>query len=124
MMKRLSETEMSIMEELWKIGKPVSAKELEQIFLLKQKKWKIQTISTFLVRMENKKYISHEKKGKAKMYFPIIEKNEIEKIEAKGILDAYYNGSLKKFILALSNKKISEREAEELERWLNGQNEE
>lgn len=124
MYKKLSETEMVIMKELWKIGKPTSVKELAEHFSAIQKiEWKVQTISTFLTRMERKGFIKSAKKGKAKLYFPIITEGEIQSIEAKGLLENYYEGSFKKFLVALSNGKISSDKADELEKWLNEQEE-
>lgn len=121
MFKKLSETEMFIMEELWRVGRPISVKELADRFHSQKIQWKIQTISTFLVRMEKKKFIESVKKGKGKLYFPIVSSEEIHTIEAKGLLENYYEGSFKKFLVALSNGKISEEKADELEKWLNEQ---
>ena len=44
-------------------------------------------------------------------------------LEAQELLEHYYEGSFKKFLLALSNKRISEKEAEALEKWLDEQKE-
>ncbi|MEG0688295.1 MAG: BlaI/MecI/CopY family transcriptional regulator [Hungatella sp.] len=125
MHKKLSETEMLIMTELWAIGKPISVKELAEWLLIRKKiDWKVQTISTFLVRMEQKGYIHDRKSGKAKLYYPAFSSEEIQSIEAKGLLENHYDGSFKKFLVALSSGKISDEEADKLERWLIEQKEE
>lgn len=125
MYKKLSETEMVIMKELWKIGKPISVKELAEWFSTTQQiEWKVQTISTFLTRMERKAYVKSTKCGKAKLYAPVITEEEIQSIEAKGLLENYYEGSFKKFLVALSGGKISSEKADELETWLKEQKEE
>ncbi|WP_314723496.1 BlaI/MecI/CopY family transcriptional regulator [Enterocloster bolteae] len=124
MYKQLSETEMLIMKELWKIGRPISVKELAEWFSTVQGiEWKVQTISTFLTRMERKKFVESVKRGKAKFYYPAITEDEIKSIEARGLLENYYEGSFKKFLVALSSGRISSQEAEALEQWLNEQKE-
>lgn len=124
MYKKLSDTEMLIMKELWKIGRPISVKELAEWFSSTQKiEWKVQTVSTFLTRMERKKFVKSTKSGKAKLYSPAISKEEMQSIEARGLLENYYEGSFKKFLVALSSGKISNEKADELEKWLNEQKE-
>lgn len=124
MYKRLSETEMLIMKELWKIGRPISVKELSEWLLTSQKiNWKVQTIATFLTRMEQKKYIKAIKNGRAKVYTPLITEEYMQSMEARGLLENYYDGSFKKFLLALSSGRISNEQADELEKWLNEQKE-
>ena len=121
MFKKLSDTELFIMEELWALQRPMSARELEQWFLGKGIEWKIQTISTFLTRMEQKGYIRSEKCGREKVYFPIVSREEFQGKEARGLLENYYEGSLQKFLIALSDGALSEEKAKELEEWLEEQ---
>ena len=45
---RLSEAELEIMEQIWKLGRPVTAAELAGP--LQQKGWKPTTLLTFLAR--------------------------------------------------------------------------
>ena len=124
MYKKLSETEMFIMKELWKIGRPISVKELlEWLLTSEQIEWKVQTIATFLTRMEQKKYVKAIKCGKAKVYQPLITEEDMQSMEARGLLENYYDGSFKKFLLALSNGRISNEQADKLEKWLNEQKE-
>lgn len=123
MFRNLSETEKRIMRELWKIGEPVSANELQRHFYEQNTDWKIQTISTFLARMEQKGFVSSAKKGKSKVYTPMFSEAEMKGIEARGFLENYYEGSLKKFLVAFSKGKISEEKAASLEQWLDEQEE-
>lgn len=119
MYKKLSETEMLIMQELWAIGKPTNVKSLaEWLLTTKNIDWKVQTIATFLTRMEKKKYVAFQKGEKAKEYFPAITREEMKGIEAKGLLEDYYEGSFKKFLVALTSGNISDEKADELEQWL------
>lgn len=123
MFQKLSETEMCIMEQLWTLEHPVSAKELETIYL-PDKKWKIQTISTFLTRMEQKGVLKSYKNGRIKIYLPMVSRQEYQNLEAQGMLEAFYKGSVKNFLVALYSGKISEEKITELENWLNNQKEE
>lgn len=124
MYRKLSETEMLILKEMWKIGKPICVKELADWFSVNKKiEWKVQTIATFLTRMERKNFVKGRKTGKVMIYEPTITEEEMQSIEAKGLLENHFGGSFKQFLVAFSAGSISNEQAEELEKWLNEQKE-
>ncbi len=53
--QKLSETEMEVMQVIWASDNPITSGELLDIFAQKKgKKWKGQTIATFLARLVEK----------------------------------------------------------------------
>ena len=85
--------------------------------------WKIQTVSTFLSRMENKGILVSEMRGHAKLYSPRYSEKGILSYKAKQFIKESFSGSLKNFFVALTDGEISEEKALELEKWLSRQEE-
>lgn len=117
----LTLTEYELMEYFWAIGEPKGFKEILFYFnTYKNKKWKKQTLSTFLKILQEKKLIIADT-GKSKYsYSAISTKNEyIHKWTVNLCKDSYDN-SISKFIAAFTGgQKISRETAEELRVYLN-----
>ena len=116
----LSDSEKEILEWMWKENKEYSYRE---IFLKfgkdTEKGWKKQTISTFLTRMEKKGVISIRKAENKCYYKAAVNKQQYERKKARSILDAYFNGSLNQFMLALNGgETLSNEEADELRKFM------
>jgi len=122
-MKRIgeiSETEMEIMKYLWGQTQPIATVDLLAYFNNeKNKSWKLQTLSTFLSRLANKRLINSESEGRRTLHYPAITFEEYSRVKAKNILEVMYEGSIKNFVAALyGDKKISNKEIDELKQWL------
>ncbi len=112
----LSETEQIILDLLWQNQRWMQGVEFWEYFNKNIKSSKRQTINTYLTRMVEKGLLV--KNGKKYMY--TYTKKEWEEKKANEILNTMYEGSLKKFITALTgNKKIDKKEAESLKNYLN-----
>lgn len=112
----LSETEKNILELLWKKQCWMSGAEFWEYFNANGKPSKRQTINTYLSRMVDKGILI--KHGTKYMY--VHSRTEWEEKKAHEILSTLFDGSLKKFVVALTgNKKISQKDAEELRAYLN-----
>lgn len=112
----LSETEKNIMELLWDNQRWMAGSEFWEYFNANGKPCKRQTINTYLTRMVDKGIlVKNDKK-----YMYVYTKKEWEERKANELLKNLFDGSLKKFVVALTgNKKISKKEAEELKEYLN-----
>lgn len=76
-------------------------------------------MSTFLTRLRKKGLVEAKTEGKGYIYFPAVTEAEYRQAEARSILDAIYDGSLKNFLAALyRNPEIAPDEIEELKQWL------
>lgn len=62
---RISDTELEIMNILWRSGEPLSSAE---VFDRLETGWKYPTVTTLLGRLADKGAVSHEKRGKAYYY--------------------------------------------------------
>lgn len=119
-LKEISETEMEIMEFLWKQEEPIATTELLAYFNTeRQKGWKIQTISTFLTRLAKKGLVFSKSRGRGTVHYPAITLEEYNRVKARNILEVMYDGSMKNFFVALyGDKKLSKDEISELKHWL------
>lgn len=116
--QKISDTEMELMEAIWKHGHPVTSSELLHTFAQKGKDWKPQTISTFLSRLVEKKILLVTKQGRSNSYLPRVSKKEYKLWETQIVLDEMYHGSVKNMITALyDGDKLSEEDIAELKQW-------
>lgn len=118
--QKLSETEMEVMQIIWKSDHPITSSELLDIFAQeKGKEWKGQTIATFLARLVEKGVlISTKKQGRTNIYSPRITAEEYRSKEAKSLLETLYDGSVKNFLATLyDGKKLTKDEVTELKSW-------
>lgn len=112
----LTDTEMEVMQVIWKLNRSVISSELLVIF--SEKGWKGQTIATFLSRLVDKGLLSVTKgKGRTNIYSPILSFKEYKKKEAKNLLDTMYQGSVKNFLATLYDDKVTDEELDELKNW-------
>lgn len=121
--KELSETEKEIMNFLWSCeekGEVLSFGEILDYFNTeKNRDWKKQTLSTYLLKLSEQELITGTRKGRTILYSPIITPQKYEKSKAKGLLDRMYEGSVSKFMSALyDGEKIPEDDINELKKWL------
>ena len=117
--QKLSETEMEVMQIIWDSGHPMTSGKLLDIFARqKGKKWKGQTIATFLARLVEKGVLSSTKQGRANIYEPSMSPEEYRSQEAKSLLETLYEGSVKNFLTTLyDGNELTKDEMIELRRW-------
>lgn len=118
--KKLSETELEIMEYMWASNIPVTHIELLDYFNnVKKRNWKPQTVTSYTIRLLEKGLLKFTQKGRSKHYEPAISYEEYERATAKNILDMLYDGSIGNFMVALSGgKKLPDEDVLELKKWL------
>ena len=90
----LSETEEKILAILVKSDVDMTLEEVtEQACLRYGKVWKIQTVSTFLTRMQKKGYIGIYKVGRHSHYHPEISLNDYRLMMLNRVKDLLFGGS-------------------------------
>ena len=72
--KKLPEAEFEVMNAIWNGTPPVNTAYLMEA-VGKDKGWKAPTLISFLVRLQDRGYISSEKKGKERYYTPVAERD-------------------------------------------------
>lgn len=99
----LSETENEVMEFFWNRNDVFTFYEIYQYFTEeKNKDWKKQTLYTYLTRLLKKGILTYKKKGNTYLYYAKINKKKYIKNWTNEFLDNTFNGSVKRFLCALS----------------------
>ncbi len=77
-MKKISNSELVIMEVLWSADEPMDRHEIAQAVdeLGDHEPWSLATVSTFISRLCNKDVIGYVKKNKMYHYYPLVGRKE------------------------------------------------
>ena len=115
--KRIPESELEIMQIIWKEETPVSRMTIERAL---QEKHPLAptTILTLLTRLCEKGFLSLRKEGRSNLYDPLITEREYLACESRSFLDRMFGGSVAGFATALCDSGIKKEELEELKRML------
>lgn len=97
-MKKLSDSELIIMSEIWKVNRPLYFHEILE--LVQEEDWAETTVRNFLQRIVDKGYLEVEKEGRKNIYIPKHREDYINK-KTNGLLGKLYDNSLKNFISQL-----------------------
>lgn len=121
--KNMSDTELEIMEVLWREGAMTLMELLAYFQQNRQRDWKKQTLATFLSRLTEKGLLCWEMTGRRTRRFkPALTPEEYEQSRARGILDQLYQGSLTNFVAALyGSGQMKEEDLQQLQDWLSRQ---
>ncbi len=94
-MKQLTKAEEEIMQLLWQLSEANVNALIEE---MKEPKPAYNTVSTIIRILENKGFVSHRKKGKGYIYFPIISKEEYSGQSLNKLMNGYFNGSFSNLV--------------------------
>lgn len=112
MMVRLSEAEWKVMDVLWEEA-PRTIMQLTRRFQ-ETTGWTKHTVMTFLKRMEEKGAVYYKEGGRAKQYYPKIDRQEAALQETEEFLEKVFSGRMGLMLntmverKALSGEEISE----------------
>ncbi|MBQ6867258.1 MAG: BlaI/MecI/CopY family transcriptional regulator [Clostridia bacterium] len=115
--KRLPDSELELMQIIWKLDSPVSRPDIEKN-LPKNHQLAATTILTLLTRLCEKGFLKVEKQGKTNLYTPLIAEKDYLAGESRNILNRLYGGSLKAFAMSLVDSGVSKEEIDELRKML------
>ena len=88
----LSDSEWRLMNRLWDRS-PMTITELTAA-LREDTGWTKNTIITMLSRLETKGAVRYEEGGRAKQYFPTVDREDAARAETESFLSKVYGGSL------------------------------
>ncbi len=109
----LTNAEWSLMECLWEVSPRTAMQTVD--FLKKSVGWAKSTTLTMLKRMTVKGLISCDESGSARLYSPLIQRDDAVEQETEDFINRVYRGSVGLMINAVAQKqKLSEKEIEEL----------
>ncbi len=114
---RISNSEMEIMNIIWKKGEEITSAELT---VLLKDTWKPTTIMTFLKRLCDKGILEVRKEGKTNFYRASITEDEYKSKTTESFLQEFHNGSVTSLLAALvKGKQPDSKELEEIRQWFN-----
>lgn len=114
---KVTSSEWYVLECLWR-EEPKTLMQLAAE-LKEEQGWAKSTCATMLKRMEEKKLISHEEKGRTKYFYAQVSRDEIAGRETREFLNRIYHGSVGLMMSALVEKgELSREEIRELEKIL------
>lgn len=111
-MVSLSDGEWKIMNRLWEQESTIT--ELKNM-LYEETRWDKHIIITMLSRMEKKGAVAHRDGGRAKVFYPLVSREEVSMQETRGFLQKVYRGSLGMMVNAMvEDQALSEEDIQEL----------
>lgn len=111
-MVSLSDGEWKIMNRLWECESTIT--ELKKA-LSAETGWDKHIIITMLSRMEKKGAVAYRDGGRAKVFYPLVTREEVSMQETMGFLQKVYKGSLGMMVNAMvEDQALSEEEIREL----------
>jgi BlaI family transcriptional regulator, penicillinase repressor len=114
---KISDSEWEVMKIIWE--QPYSTASIVIEGLQDSKEWKPKTIKTLIKRLVDKKVLGFEQEGREYKYYPLVNEEEVVKIESKSFLQRVYRGSLKTMLLNfIETDDLSKEDIEELTRIL------
>lgn len=116
---KMSDSEMRIMRLIWEKGGAVTTAWITQ--QLGETGWKATTILTFLARLEEKGFLTVQKKGRQNLYEAAVSREEYQRRETQSFIRQIHGGSYKSLFAALcAPGELTAEEVSELRRWFEG----
>ena len=102
----LTDCEQLVMKTVWDAEDELSLMEIMQRVNDKyHKKWKPQTVSTFLARLVRKGYLRHYRQGRVFFYQILIPMEEYKAQMTKEYVDFWNHGNADEFLCALVQQR-------------------
>lgn len=109
---QLSQTEEELMQHLWKLEKGFLKDLLEEY---PDPKPAPTTVATLLKRMTDKGFVDYKQMGRARQYYPLVEKSDYFSKHVNGLIKKFFNNSAAQFAsFFTSETELSEEELKEL----------
>lgn len=115
-MKRLPDTELEVIKALWASGPNTPRAALEKD--LAPFGWAVNTINTYLTRLEKKGFLAVEHKRSGNLYTPLVSREEYQAFDSRATLSQLY-GSPRNFVAALAREGLKKNELDDLRQLLN-----
>ncbi len=116
--KKLPDAEFEVMQAVWAGEPPVNTAYLMEM-VGRIRGWKAPTLISFLVRLEERGYVTSEKRGKERYYTPVARRTDYIRSATQQFVNQYHGGSFVRMMDSLySEKKLSEDDIDELLQWL------
>lgn len=117
-LKKLPDAEFEVMKVVWANEPPITTNIIMEQ-LGKEKKWKAQTVISLMLRLVERGFLRTEKKGKERIYFPMISKEEYLRFETSSFIKQYHNNSVLNLVNTLYDAySLTDKDIDELLQWV------
>ena len=107
--------ELEALKVLWSKGQ-ATVREVYQAMNANGETLAYTTVLSLLQVMEQKKMVRHDKRGKAYIYVPLLERTKTFRQLAQGFLESVFDGSVNEYLVhALESKRITADELDQLD---------
>lgn len=115
MFGKLTEKEYNIMKYIWDNPEGITFNEVYVYANAGDSKLKRQTVNTHLCHLIEKGFVRSEGEERRHLYYPVVPRAEYDNMLAERVVEQLFDGSLKKFVAALtSNRSLTSQEISEL----------
>lgn len=116
-MKKLPDAEFDIMKVVWASEPPITTNCIME-GLGNDKGWKAQTVISLMLRLVERGFLSTEKRGKERIYYALISKEDYLKFETSSFVKQFHDNSVLELVNTLySDKALSDKDIDELLNW-------
>ena len=114
----LPDSELEVMMAIWNLPLPVTSRRIMEV-LGENKGWKIATLISFLVRLEDRGFLMSYKEGKERSYIPIADRELYLAAATRRFCERVHGGSFTEMLESyFFEKNLTEKDIDELTCWL------
>lgn len=116
-MKKLPDAEFDVMKVVWSNQPPITTSIIMEQ-LGNAKGWKAQTVISLMLRLVERGFLSTEKRGKERTYYPLISKETYLKFETSSFMKQFHDNSVLNLISTLyADRALTDKDVDELLAW-------
>ncbi len=116
-MKKLPDAEFDIMKVVWANEAPITTNIIMQQ-LGNERKWRVQTLISLLLRLVERGFLRTEKNGKERTYFPVVSRDDYLKFETGNFIKNYHESSFLNLVNTLyDGKNLTDKDIDEMLTW-------
>lgn len=115
--RRLPDSELEVMQALWRCKAPATRREIEDV-LLPERPMALTTLLTLLTRLAEKGFIRIEKTGRSSVYTPLVAQQDYLAGQSNRFFTQLCGGNLHTFAAALCEGGLTREELQELQKLL------
>lgn len=116
-MKKLPDAEFDIMKVVWANEPPITTNMIMER-LGTERGWKAQTVISLMLRLVERGFLSTDKRGKERIYFPLVGRDDYLRFETSSFMRQYHDNSLLDLVSTLyDDKALSDDDIDDLLRW-------
>ncbi len=113
MIRRLPDAEQEVMQALWACKVPAARADIEEI-LFKTHPMAMTTLLTLLTRLNEKGFLTIQKKGRRSYYTPCISREDYLASQSRNFFQKLCGGNLSVFANALCDSGLTKEEIADL----------